>query len=145
LDPSRVPSWQQEWGWYYVNPNVDGDIYIREGSKASGPVMHVPWHVSALASSSTLAKAEHLDLTDGSASLKVVNTGAGRTAADLSQLGATYELGDGDLEGDLVAIGARSFVGSTVDGTGEGLPDGTDGVAGIGGSDFLTQDDKPTE
>jgi minor extracellular serine protease Vpr len=145
LDPSVVPSWQQEWGWYYVNPNIDGDIFITEGSKASGRVMHVPWHVSALATSSTLAKAHDLDLTGGPASLKIANKGAGRTAADLYQLGATDELGDGDLEGDLVAIGARSFVGSSVDGVGEGLPDGTDGLAQIGWTDFLTQDDTPVE
>jgi hypothetical protein len=78
-----------------------------------------------------------------------VNHGAGRTAADLYQLGAEDEVGDGgspgDDEGDLVAIGARSFTGSTIDGTPEGVPDGTDALAGVGWLDFLTSSDTPSE
>ena len=144
LDPSVVPGWQQEWGWYYVNPNVDGNVSILENGPG-GDDFHVPWHVAALAVSDTQVAKNALDLTDGQGTLKVTNPGAGRTYADMYLLGALDPAGDGDLEGDLVAIGARSFTGPTIDGTPEGVPDGTDGLAGIGWLDFLTSSDTPSE
>jgi minor extracellular serine protease Vpr len=148
LDPSRVPGWQQEWGWYYVNPNVDGNVDILENGPG-GDTFHVPWHVSALTVSDTDVKPSSLDLTGGDAALKVVNHGDGQIAADLYLLGAEDEVGDGgspgDTEGDLVAIGARSFTGSTIDGTPEGVPGGADGLGGVGWLDFLTSSDTPAE
>ena len=148
LDPSRVPGWQQEWGWYYVNPGVDGNVDILENGPG-GDTFHVPWHVSALPVSDTDVRPSSLDLTDGEATLKVVNHGASRIAADLYLLGAEDDAGDGgspgDAEGDLVAIGARSFTGPTIDGTPEGVPDGADGLGGIGWLDFLTSSDTPAE
>ena len=144
LDPDRVPAWQQEWGWYFFNPNVDGNIDIEE---KNGDELHVPWHVAPLAVSNTNVNPSSLDLTGGSADLTVKTPGAGRGFADLYQLGAEDPFGD-DLakgEGDLVAIGARSFVGPSVDGQPAGVPTGTDPFAGIDWLTFLTSNDTPSE
>ncbi|MGH2635178.1 MAG: S8 family serine peptidase [Actinomycetota bacterium] len=146
LDPDAVPKWQQEWGWYFVNPNVDGNVEIVEKGKG-GDDLHVPWHVSALAVGDTRAHPKALDLTGGPADLLVTNNGAGATYGDLYLLGAEDPVGDeaADGEGDLVAIGARSFTGASVDGVAEGVPSGTDALAGIDWLTFLTDADTPTE
>jgi hypothetical protein len=44
-----------------------------------------------------------------------------------------------------VAIGARSFTGPTVDHAAQGVPTGTDALAGIDWQSFLTSSDTPTE
>lgn len=143
LDPDAVPKWQQELGWYFFNGNVDGNIDIVEkGSK--GDELHVPWHVTPLAASNTSVFPNVVDLTGGPADLAVLDKGAGLSYADLYLLGAEDPVGDG-AEGDLVAIGARSFVGETVDGAPVGVAPGTDALAGIDWLSFLTQVDTPSE
>ncbi len=52
LDPSRVPTWQQELGWFFFNGNIDGNVDIVEKGK-KGDELHVPWHVTPLAASDT--------------------------------------------------------------------------------------------
>lgn len=143
LDPDAVPKWQQEYGWYFFSPNVDGNVDISEKGK-DGDELHVPWHVSALAVANTGLKQAVLDLTGGSAKLKVTENGAGVSYADLYLLGAEESGGSG-AEGNLVAIGARSFAGGTVDGVAEGLPPGTDAIAGLDWRTFLSGSDEPTE
>lgn len=143
LDPGRVPAWQQEYGWYYFNPNVDGNVSFTQLG-AGGDEFHVPWHVSALASADTGVGANSLDLGVGSAELPITELGLGRSYADLYLLGASDPVDDGS-EADITAIGARSFVGSSIDGVADGLPEGTDGLAGITWLQFLTNGDEPTE
>jgi minor extracellular serine protease Vpr len=143
LDPDRVPQWQQEYGWYYINPDLDGNLEIEELGRR-GDHLHVPWHVQALATADTGVDPAALDLTGGSAELSTTETGFGKHYADLYLLGAEDPTDDGS-EGDLVAIGARSFVGAAVDGTAEGMPTGTDAFAEILWHEFLTQVDEPTE
>ena len=143
LDPDGVPRWQQEYGWYFFNPNVDGNVDIVTKGK-EGDELHVPWHVSALAVSDTSVSPGALDLTAGPADLDVALDGFGLGYADLYLLGAEDPVEDGG-DGDLVAIGARTFTGAQIDGTPEGVPDGTDALAGIGWLDFLTSSDTPSE
>ena len=65
--------------------------------------------------------------------------------ADLYLLGTT-DPAQGRNEADLIAVGARSFTGNTIDGTAEGVPtgDGRD-LRGLTWLEFLTSDDEPTE
>ena len=65
-----------------------------------------------------------LDLTGGPATMTMERGGAGRgLRSDLYQLGATDPV-ESHGEEDIVAVGARSFTGTTIDGDAEGLPDG---------------------
>ncbi len=143
LDPTAVPKWQQELGWYFFNPNVDGNVDVVEKGKG-GDDLHVTWHVTPLAVANTGVKPASLDLTGGPADLKVTENGAGVSFADLYLLGA-QETGGAGVEGNLVAIGARSFTGDTVDGVAEGVPTGVDSYAGITWQQFLTSASEPTE
>jgi subtilisin family serine protease len=143
LDPDRVPKWQQEYGWYFFNPNVDGNVDIEETGKG-GDELHVPWHVSALAASDSGVSPGSLDLTGHSRTLTLTDEGDGVHHADLFLLGASDPVDEGG-DGDLVAIGARSFVGSSRDGVPEGVPTGGDPIFGIGWLDFLTSSDTPSE
>lgn len=144
LDPNRVPTWQQELGWYFFNPNVDGNVNFVQRGGGGKDRFHVPWHVSALASSQTDVGTKHLDLSGGSAELSITETGAAETYADLYILGAKSPKGSA-TEGDIRAVGARSFTGSIIDGVPEGVPTGTDALAGLTWREFLTFDDEPTE
>ena len=72
------------------------------------------------------------------------NTGAGVSHGDLYLLGATDPVGSNGEE-DIVAVGARSFTGSTIDGAPEGEPTGLDPLAGLDWLSFLTNDDTPAE
>jgi hypothetical protein len=86
-----------------------------------------------------------LDLTGGPATMEMTEaTAAGTSYGDLYLLGATDPPGSKGEE-DLVAVGARSFTGSTIDGTAEGVPTGSDALAVITWQEFLTDDDEPTE
>jgi subtilisin family serine protease len=143
LDPSVVPMWQQEWGWYFVNPNVDGNVDVIEKGKG-GDELHVPWHVAALATADVKAKPSSLNLTGGPAELTLSERGAGVPYADLYQLGA-LDGPNGGREGDVVAIGARSFTGASVDGVAVGVPAAADGLGGVSWQQFLTQGDEPAE
>ena len=142
IDPDRVPKWQQELGWYFYNPNVDGNVDIVETKR--GDELHVPWHVSALAVSDTSVSPSALDLTGGPADLNVKLKGDGLGFADLYLLGDT-DPADGGGESDLVAVGARTFTGAQIDGTPEGVPAGLDSLAGIDWLSFLTASDTPSE
>jgi subtilisin family serine protease len=143
LDPDRVPKWQQEYGWYFYNGNIDGNVDIVE-TKGGNDELHVPWHVTPLAVSDTSVSPGALDLAGGPADLNVSLDGFGLGFADLYLLGASDPVDDGG-DGDLVAIGARTFTGAQIDGTPEGVPAGTDALAGIGWLDFLTSSDTPSE
>ncbi|HEX9124609.1 MAG TPA: S8 family serine peptidase [Actinomycetota bacterium] len=144
LDPDSVPKWQQEWGWYYFNPNVDGNLNIlQRGARTDR--LHVPWHVVPLAASASGLSKSSLDLTGGGPrTMKLTGAGAGVPSADLYLLGATSGKSDRS-EADIRAIGARSFTGATIDGTAKAVPEGTDPFAGITWREFLTNDDEPTE
>ena len=124
-----MPTWQQELGWFFFNGNIDGNVDIVEKGK-KGDELHVPWHVTPLAASDTRVFPNVLDLTSGSADLAVLHKGTGLNYADLYLLGAEDPVDTG-AEGDLVAIGARSFVGVSVDGVPEGVPPDADPLAGI--------------
>jgi minor extracellular serine protease Vpr len=143
LDPDRVPTWQQEYGWYFFNGNIDGNVDIIERGK-KGDDLHVPWHVTPLAVGDSRVFPTALDLTEGSADLALLDKGDGVHHADLYLLGAEDPVDDG-TEGDVVAIGARSFVGVSVDGVPEGVPPGADAFAGIDWLSFLTSVDTPAE
>jgi hypothetical protein len=144
LDPSAISEGEQEFGWYYFHPNVDGNVMIDQAG-GSADTLHVPWHVAPLAASDNSLSEHDLDLKHGPDTMQLVEgPAAGTSYADLYQLGATDRKDDRG-EQDIVAIGARSFTGPSIDGTPEGMPGGADEFAGIGWTDFLTNGDTPAE
>ena len=143
LNPRAVKAWQQLYGWYYTNPNVDGNIAFRQLGPA-GDSFHVSWQVSALAAANTGLSRSALDLTSGSQTMKLTGGGPGVPQADMYLLGTRSPRGSGS-EADIAAVGARSFTGATIDGAPAGIPSGTDPYAGLTWQEFLTQDDEPTE
>jgi subtilisin family serine protease len=144
IDPSVVSPAEQEFGWYYFNPGMDGTVVVKQ----NGPhkdVLRVAWHVSPLAASADSLSESSLDLTAGPAEMTVdPGTAAGVSHADLYLLGATDPVASTGEE-DIVAIGARSFTGDTIDGDPVGIPTGEDPLAGINWPSFLTNEDEPTE
>jgi subtilisin family serine protease len=144
LDPSVISEPEQEFGWYYFHPNMDGTVRITQ-SGAPLDTLRLPWHVAPLATSDNGLSESSLDLTGGAASMELTEgAAAGVSYADLYLLGTEDPVGTHGEE-DLVAVGARSFTGSTIDGTAESVPSGTDELAGITWQEFLTADDEPTE
>ncbi|MGZ5290823.1 MAG: S8 family peptidase [Actinomycetota bacterium] len=148
LDPDVVVQRWQELGWFFFNPNVDGNVRIRELGR-HGDRFHVPWHVSPLAVADTDVPPATLDLTDGPADLAVSPDGAGVPYADVYLLGAEDPVGDEAAtgEGDLVAVGARTFVGARVNGRATGIPPGAEPLIGLPWPVFLwnASPEPPTE
>ena len=143
VDPSVVSELEQEFGWYYFHPNMDGTIRVQQGG-GSSDVLRLPWHVAPLATADTGVSETALDLTGGPGTFELVEGGVGTPFADNYLLGTEDET-DSHGEEDLIAVGARSFTGATIDGAAEGVPTGTDELAGITWQEFLTNDDEPTE
>jgi hypothetical protein len=145
LNPSAIAEAEQEFGWFYFHPNVDGNVTV-EQSKHGNDTLHVPWHVAPLAASDNSLSESELDLTGGPDTMELVEgPAAGASYADLYELGAV-DADNSKGEEDVVAIGARSFTGGDVeDGTAEGVPEGTDELQGLTWQEFLTNGDEPVE
>jgi hypothetical protein len=145
LDTSSITEDEQEFGWYYFHPNVDGNVrIIQTGGGSNLERMHVPWHVAPLAASNNGLSKSSLDLTGGSDTMRMTRApSAGHPYGDLYLLGGTDTL-ESHGEEDVVALGARSFTGSAPrDGVAEGVPTGTDAFAGIEWQDFLANSERP--
>ncbi len=144
VDPDPITEQQQQFGWYYFHPNMDGTVTVQQSGKPSD-VLRLPWHVAPLATSDNGLSESSLDLTDGPDTMELTEgAAAGISYADLYQLGTTDPAGSRN-EADLVAVGARSFTGETIDGEAEGVPTGTDETFDITWLEFLTSDDEPSE
>jgi subtilisin family serine protease len=152
VDPSVVSAAEQEFGLYYFHPNMDGTVTVTQNGPRAD-VLRLPWHVAPLAAAESELSESELDLTGGPATMELSNgSTAGVSYADLYLLGTTDE-NDSHGEEDLVAVGARSFTGSTIDGVPEGEPTGMDPLSvilndpdpGLTWTEFLTDDDTPTE
>jgi subtilisin family serine protease len=144
LDPSAIPDWQQEFGWYYIHPNVDGTVTIKQNAPHAD-TLQVAWHVAPLAASADSLSTDSLDLTGGPQTMTMVTgPAAGVNDGDLYLLGATDPVNSTGEE-DVVAIGARSFTGSSIDGVPQGVPTGHDPFADITWQEFLTRSNEPTE
>ena len=144
LDPDVISAPEQLYGWYYFHPNVDGQVVIRQ-SRNRVDRLRVPWHVAPLAASDDTVTPTALDLTAEPGELTLESGPvAGVPFADLYLLGETDPATTG-LEDDIVAIGARSFVGTNINGQPAGLPSGTDPLVGLTWLEFLTQIDTPEE
>ncbi|MFN2488925.1 MAG: S8 family serine peptidase [Actinomycetota bacterium] len=143
VKPGLISEVEQEYGWYYFSPNIDGVVSVKQrgGKKDS---FGVPWHVAPLAASKSDVAADSLDLSSGSATLAVSNDGAGVSQVD-SYLAGGRDARETGREEDLTRIGARSFTGDSIDGTAEGVPGGTDPLGALSWVDFLTADDVPAE
>lgn len=142
LDPGALATFEQQLGWYYFHPNVDGNVSFNElGSKRS---LHVPWHVAGLGASDTDIATAALDLRGGPQHLSLTEDGVGQSGGDLYLLGDLSPLASGGEE-DIAAIGARSFTGNQINGIAQGVPPGTDDFAGITWRQFLSFTDVPTE
>jgi hypothetical protein len=145
LDPSPISEAEQQFGWYYFHPNMDGTVTVEQNGKPTD-TLRLPWHVAPLATSDNGLSESSLDLTGEATDTMELTEGAaaGISYADLYVLGTTDPVGARN-EGDLVAVGARSFTGATIDGEAEGLPSGTDETFGITWLQFLTSDNEPSE
>jgi hypothetical protein len=144
VDPTFISEPEQEYGWYYIFASMDGTIRVNQSGGASD-VLRLPWHVVPLATSDNGLSETSLDVSAGPATMELTEgTAAGISYADLYQLGST-DSADSHGEEDIVAVGARSFTGATIDGQPEGLPAGVDEFAGISWLDFLTDDNTPDE
>ncbi|HVD69988.1 MAG TPA: S8 family serine peptidase, partial [Actinomycetota bacterium] len=143
LDPSFISDAEQEFGWYYFQPNMDGTVTINQNGPHAD-VLQLAWHAAPLSASADSLSESSLDLTGGPGTMTLDNTGAGVSHGDLYLLGATDPVGSNGEE-DIVAVGARSFTGSTIDGAPEGEPTGLDPLAGLDWITFLTNDDTPAE
>lgn len=155
VDPSLISPAEQELGWYFVHPNVDGQVVVRQ-SEGSTDTLRVPWHVVPAAASADRLGQGPLDLRAGPASLPVLSgPAAGTSHADVYLLGATDPV-DGVAEEDIVRVGVRSFTGPALDGRAEGLPPGTDPLsellsregrlaAPLTWTDFLAVEEPPAE
>ena len=144
LDPSVISAAEQEYGWYYFHPNVDGAVRISQ-SLGGEDQLRVPWHVAPLAASDNGVSTDALDLTDGVGRFAITRgRAAGVDHADLYLLGATDPVNSTGEE-DVVAVGARSFTGAKINGVAEGHPNGLDPLAGISWRSFLTQGNYPRE
>ena len=144
LDPSGISEAEQEYGWFYFHPNMDGTVSVQQDGPGAD-VLRLPWHVVPLATADNGLSETALDLTGGPATMELTEgPAAGVSYADLYLLGTDDPVGTHGEE-DLVAVGARSFTGSTIDGTAEGLPGGVDELAGLTWTEFLTDADEPTE
>jgi hypothetical protein len=123
---------------------MDGTVRVSQSGIPSD-VLRLPWHVAPLATSDNGLSETSLDLTVDPGTLEMTEgAAAGTSYADLYQLGET-DPAESSGEEDIVAVGARSFTGSTIDGTAEGLPPGNDQFADIDWLTFLTDDNEPTE
>ena len=65
LDPSTIDEAEQEYGWYYFHPNIDGNVKITQSGGEQSDTLHVPWHVAPLATSDNSLSKSSLDLTGG--------------------------------------------------------------------------------
>ncbi len=146
LDPSAISEVEQEFGWYYFHPNVDGNVTIEQSGGGGSDSLHVPWHVAPLAAADSGLSKSVLDTSSGEAQVELTGgSAAGTPAADLYLLGAEDPAETGNEE-DVRAIGARSFTGDDAeDGDAVGLPEGADELAGISWTDFLADPDPPSE
>jgi hypothetical protein len=135
---------EQEYGWFYFNPNMDGSVRVLQSDHGLDNI-RVPWHVAPLAASDDSLSKSTLHLGDGSDTMQLVSgPAAGTDAADLYLLGATdpaNSLG----EEDIVAVGARSFTGADVTDNDASVPGGTDPLVGSKWRQFLTNGDVPRE
>jgi hypothetical protein len=144
VDPDLISEAEQELGWYYIQGSMDGTVQVNQSGSPSD-VLRLPWHVVPLATSDNGLDTESLDLTTDPGEIVVTEgAAAGISYADLYHLGAT-DPAESRGEEDIVAVGARSFAGSTIDAQAEGLPSGVDEFAEIDWLTFLTADNEPTE
>ncbi len=145
VDPGPISEAEQQFGWYYFHPNMDGTVTVAQSGKPSD-TLRLPWHVAPLATSDNGLSETSLDLTSEEGDTMELTEGAaaGTSYADLYLLGTTDAV-ENRNEADLVAVGARSFTGATIDGEAEGLPSGTDETFGITWLEFLTDGDEPSE
>ncbi|MEA2460359.1 MAG: hypothetical protein QOH90_536 [Actinomycetota bacterium] len=143
VDPTKIEEAEQEYGWYYFHPNVDGGVTIRQSLNGNDRLW-VPWHVAPLAASNDKASKNILDLNDGSDTFTIDGAGAGTSHADNYIWGADDEVGLARqfAEADITHIGARSFTGDDPnDGDAAGLPGGTDELQGLKWTEFLEDSD----
>lgn len=145
VDPSFIQEFEQEYGWYYFHPNMDGSVRIQQKGKPRD-TLRVPWHVAPLATADNGLSKSSLDLTPGPDTMQMTAPpAAGRSYGDLYLLGTT-DSPESRGEEDIVAVGARSFTGPLIaDGDPEGEPTGDDELAGIDWITFLSSDDSPTQ
>jgi hypothetical protein len=145
LDPSTITEADQENGWYYFLGNQDGTVLVKQRQNGNDR-LEVSWHVVPGAVSDNSLSTDTLDLSEGAASMHVVEgPAAGVSYADFYMLG--YEDPETTRgEEDIVAAGARSFTGSSVeDEDAPAVPGGVDEFAEITWTDFLADPDPPVE
>lgn len=143
LDPAVMSVPEQFFGWAGFNGSTDGAVRIVQ-TNGTRDVMNVPWQVTPVAASLNDVSPTALDVSLGPRALTVTNRGAGQSFADTYLLGAEDEIGSRGEE-DITDIGARSFVGDSINGVARGLPPSTDPLFNLPWTQFLAQQDEPAE
>ncbi|HEX5936495.1 MAG TPA: S8 family serine peptidase [Actinomycetota bacterium] len=136
IDPGVVSVAEQEFGWYYFLGNMDGSVVVSQSGNPTD-VLRLPWHVVPLTTSDDAVSPSELDLTEGPGELELIPGGAGQSHLDLYHLGTT-DPAESRGEEDIVAVGARSFTGASIDGEADGVPPGEDELGGIDWLTFLS-------
>ncbi|MFN2595477.1 MAG: S8 family serine peptidase [Actinomycetota bacterium] len=150
VDPEVLSVPEQFFGWAGFNGDTDGAVKVVQ-TKGRPDVMNVPWQVTPEAASlnDVLPNAvgcpcpSPAPLPDPQ-TLTVTHKGAGQSFADAYLLGAQDEVGSRGEE-DVTEMGARSFVGSSIDGTAQGLPANMDPLFNLSWTQFLAGQDEPAE
>lgn len=145
VDPNAIGTNGQLFSWYAFLGNTDGVVQIKETGGKHADSFGVPWNVVPMRASSDAVTTHDVQLSGGSGSFGITNSGAGTSEADIYQLGDVAGNDGSHGEEDLTAIGARSFTGSSIDGTASGLPTGTDKLLGLSWTDFVSNTDTITE
>ena len=123
MDPTLISEPEQQYGWYYFFASMDGSVRVAQSGSPSD-ILRLPWQVAPLATSDNGLSETSLDVSAGPDTMELTEgTAAGISYADLYQLGST-DSAESHGEEDIVAVGARSFTGATIDGDPEGLPIG---------------------
>jgi minor extracellular serine protease Vpr len=144
LHPNVISEAAQLFGWYGFNPGVDGSIVIGQ-NRPHHDTVRVAWHVAPIATARNGLSRSSLDLTAGGATMTMTEpAAAGTSYADLYVLGTADPVASTGEE-DIVAVGARSFTGATIDGVAQGEPAGTDALVGLTWSEFISNANVPAE
>ncbi len=128
LDPSVVSELEQEFGWYFFHPNVDGILKIKQ-EDGNGDVLAVPGgHAAPLSATDHEPGVTSLDLRWEAETSRSSKVAAGLPHADVYLLGA-IDPADSNGEEDITHIGPRSFVGGSINGDAIHIPPAKDPYA----------------
>ena len=144
VHPGQLADVEEFLGWITQYADIDGAVKIKQTLNGSD-TLRVVWQVVPMAASDDTVGQTSVDLGGAPVHLDITSQpAAGTSFADLYVLGGT-SAATTHTEEDITHFGARSFAGTTLDGTPEGVPTGVDPAFGVSWIDFLTDSHAPDE